>query len=174
MSIFHPFLKILMVLSPFQLDPDPDPYCFCLDPDPDPYQSLPWIRIRNKSFHILDPDPYQNYTDPPHCRVRFQIKIKIKIKIKWDRSKKNFHTPPYSTVIQCLPHAWYIHTILQVCKKVGSGSCAWVGCKRIRWQILKVRKSSQTVYKKKTLHTAYYQVLLEEQGQGLPGTPSGR
>ena len=25
------------------------------------------IRIRNKFIHILDPDPYQNDTDPPHC-----------------------------------------------------------------------------------------------------------
>ena len=49
---------------------DPDPYRFFLDPDP--YQSSPWIRIRNKFFHILDqdPDPYQNDTDPQHC-LRF-------------------------------------------------------------------------------------------------------
>ena len=26
-----------------------------------------WIRIRNEFFKILDPDPYQNDTDPPHC-----------------------------------------------------------------------------------------------------------
>ena len=67
MSVFHPFLKIFLVLSPFLLDPDP--YCFCLDPDP--YQISPWIqiRIRNEFIHILDPDsdPYQNDTDPPHC-----------------------------------------------------------------------------------------------------------
>ena len=65
MSVFHHFLKIFLnflVLSPFLLDPDP--YCFCLDPDP--YHSLPWIRIRNEFFHILDPGPYQNDTDPPH------------------------------------------------------------------------------------------------------------
>ena len=78
MGVFHHFLKILLVLKsiPFLLDPDPDPdpdpYCFCLDPDP--YQSSPWIRIHNKFFHILDPDPnqndtdpYQNDTNPPHC-----------------------------------------------------------------------------------------------------------
>ena len=35
----------------------------------DPYQSLSWIRIRNKFFHFLDPDPYQNDTDPPHCNL---------------------------------------------------------------------------------------------------------
>ena len=53
MSVFHHFLKIFLVLSPFLLDPDP-------------YQSSPWIRIRNEFFHILDPDPYQNDTDPQH------------------------------------------------------------------------------------------------------------
>ena len=42
---------------------DADPYRFCLDPDP--FQSLPWNRIRNEFFHILDPDPCQNDTDPP-------------------------------------------------------------------------------------------------------------
>ena len=31
-----------------------------------PYQSSAWIRIRNAIFQILDPDPYQNNTDPPH------------------------------------------------------------------------------------------------------------
>ena len=46
MSVFHPFLKIFLVLSPFLLDPDP--YCFFLDPDP--YQSSPWIWIRNEFF----------------------------------------------------------------------------------------------------------------------------
>ena len=75
MSIFHHFLKIFLVLSPFLLDLDPDPYHFCLDPDPyyfcldpDPYQSSPWIqiRVRNKFFHILDPDPYQNDTVLQH------------------------------------------------------------------------------------------------------------
>ena len=39
---FHPFLKIFLVLSPFLLDSDP--YWVC-----------------------LDPDPYQNDTDPPQC-----------------------------------------------------------------------------------------------------------
>ena len=63
MSVFHPFLKIFLVLSPFLLDPD---QCLCPDPDPYPYQSSSWIRIRNEFFHILDPD--QNDTDPPHCR----------------------------------------------------------------------------------------------------------
>ena len=43
---------------------DPVPYCFCLNPDP--YQSSSWIRIRYEFFNILDPDRYQNYTDPPH------------------------------------------------------------------------------------------------------------
>ena len=69
MSVFHYFSKIFLVLSPFLLDLDPDPYCFCLDPDP--YQISPWIRIRirNEFFRILDPDPdpFQNDTDPPHC-----------------------------------------------------------------------------------------------------------
>ena len=62
MSVFHHFLKIFLVLSPFLLDPDPyrfcldpDPYRFCLDPDA--YQSSPWIRIPNEFFHILDLDP---------------------------------------------------------------------------------------------------------------------
>ena len=45
----------------------PDPYRFCLDPDPN--QSSVWIRIRNEFLHILDPDPYQNDTDQPHCRL---------------------------------------------------------------------------------------------------------
>ena len=71
MSVFHPFLKIFLVLSPFLLDPDP--YCFFLDPDP--YQSSPWIRIRNEFFHILDPDPYQNDMDPPHWFVLLDSSI---------------------------------------------------------------------------------------------------
>ena len=64
MSVFIHFLKIFLVLGPFLLDLDM--YHFCLDPDP--YQSSPWIRIqiRNKFFHILDPDPYLNDTDPQH------------------------------------------------------------------------------------------------------------
>ena len=48
-SVFHHFLKVFLVLSPFLLDPDP--YRFCLDPDQ--YQSSPWIRIRNEFFNIL-------------------------------------------------------------------------------------------------------------------------
>ena len=59
---FSSLIEDFLVFSPFLLDPDPN--CFCLDLDP--YQSSPWIRIRNKFFHILDPDPYQNDTDPPH------------------------------------------------------------------------------------------------------------
>ena len=43
---------------------DPDLYRVCLDLDP--YQSSDWIRISNKFFQVLDPDPFQNYTDPPH------------------------------------------------------------------------------------------------------------
>ena len=27
----------------------------------------PVLRIRNEFFHIMDPDPYQNDTDPQHC-----------------------------------------------------------------------------------------------------------
>ena len=46
------------------LSPNPyQSYCFCLEPDP--YQSLVWIRIRNKFFHILNLDPYQIEIDPP-------------------------------------------------------------------------------------------------------------
>ena len=73
MSVFHHFLKIFLVLSPFLLDPDK--YCFCLDPDP--YQNLPWIRIRNEFFHILDldPDSYKNDTDPPHCLEELSLQM---------------------------------------------------------------------------------------------------
>ena len=55
---FYHILKNFLVLNPFLLDPDP--YRFCQDLDP--YQSSPWIRIHNKFFYILDPnpDPYQN------------------------------------------------------------------------------------------------------------------
>ena len=65
--MFYHILKNFLLLNPFLLDPDPDPYRFCQDPDP--YQSSAWIRIRNEFFHILDPDldPYQNDTDPHHC-----------------------------------------------------------------------------------------------------------
>ena len=62
--MFYHILKNFLVLNPFLLDPDL--YHFCQDPDP--YQSSPWIRIRilNKFFHILDPDPYKNDMDPSH------------------------------------------------------------------------------------------------------------
>ena len=52
MSVFHYFLKIFVVLSPF---------CWIRI-----RIAFVWIRIRNKFFHILDPDPYQNDTNPPH------------------------------------------------------------------------------------------------------------
>ena len=61
--MFYHILKNFLVLSPFLLDPDP----LSFYQDPDPYQSSPWIRIRNEFFYILDSDPYQNDTDPPHC-----------------------------------------------------------------------------------------------------------
>ena len=31
---------------------------------------LPVLRIRNEFFHIMDPDPYQNDTDPQHCSLQ--------------------------------------------------------------------------------------------------------
>ena len=50
--VYH-ILKNFLILDPLLLDPDPD---------------SPWnrIQIRNDFIHILDPDPYQNDTDPPH------------------------------------------------------------------------------------------------------------
>ena len=63
--------------GPFLLDPDP--FCFCLDLDP--YQSSPWIRISNEFFNILDPDPYHNYTDPPHYGTSQYQKMLIFFKI---------------------------------------------------------------------------------------------
>ena len=50
---FNHIFKIFLVLNSLFLDPDL-------------YQSLAWIRIRNKFFHIMYPDPDQNNTDPPH------------------------------------------------------------------------------------------------------------
>ena len=42
--------------------------------DPDPYQSSPWIRIRNKFFHILD--PYQKWYGSATLVLGSKIKIK--------------------------------------------------------------------------------------------------
>ena len=68
MSVFHTLFEDFP--GTFLLDPDPDRYRFFLDPDP--YQSSSWIGIRNEFFHILDLDPdlYQNDTDPPHWFVQ--------------------------------------------------------------------------------------------------------
>ena len=61
--MFNHILKNFLVLNPFLLDPDhfcQDPEHFCQDPDQ--YQSSPWIW--NKFFNILDPDQYQDDTNP--------------------------------------------------------------------------------------------------------------
>ena len=70
---------------------DPDPYRLCLDPDPyryslepDPYQSSVWIRIRNEFFQILDPNLYQNDTDPQHW---FEIDRKANLPLTENRLK---------------------------------------------------------------------------------------
>ena len=61
--MFYHILKNFLVLNPFLLDPDSDPYRFCQDPDPDPIKVRPgsgsvtnfltsWIRIRIKMIRI--------------------------------------------------------------------------------------------------------------------------
>ena len=67
--------------------------------DPDPYQSSPWIRIRNKFFHILD--PYQKWYGSATLVLGSKIKIKelhVKFSVFIYERKRPQHKKCTSTI----------------------------------------------------------------------------